>query len=114
MAKFITKMAVRTNNKDECYKHWLLKAEKRTLRFITGNLQRQKIRSLIKWDFSEYARSIRISDLWKNRQRQAETARLHNNEQSGWSTILDIGNDCLYLEINNVNLFIFSRTSKTM
>ena len=64
-----------------------------------GNVRRQKIFSLMKRDFSEYARSMRISTYGRT---DSEVA-----QQSGWSTILEIGCDCQPPEIKNLNLFIF-------
>ena len=53
----------------------------------------------MKRDFSEYARSMRISTYGRTDREVAQ--------QSGWSTILEIGSDCLPPEIKNLNLFIF-------
>ena len=55
----------------------------------------------MKRDFSEYAQSMRISDLRKNNS-DREVA-----QQSGWSTILELGNDCLPQKIKILKLFVF-------
>ena len=60
----------------------------------------------MKLDFSEYARSMRISTYGRT---DSEVA-----QQFGWSTILEIGSDCLPPEIESLNLYSFSSTSENM